>query len=75
MAGGACRRHPLECAGGAVFVASIAVDGGVGAGQRESIVVLLNVFNRDLPSPHCVALLAVGAQLPLVNIGMAILAA
>ena len=75
VAGGACGRHRLECAGGAVFVASIAVDGSVGAGQREAIVVLLNVFNRDLPSPHGVALLAVGAQLPLVNIGMAILAA
>ena len=70
----ACRRHRLEFAVGAVFVAGVAVDGGVGACQRESVVVLLNVLNRDLPSPDCVALLAVGAQLPLVNIGMAILA-
>jgi hypothetical protein len=75
VAGVACGRHRLECAAGAVFVASVAVDGSVGARQREAIVVLLNVLNRDLPSPHSVALLAVGAQLPLVNVGMAILAA
>jgi len=37
--------------------------------------VLLHILDRNLPSPHRVTLLAVGAQLALVNIGMAILAA
>ena len=75
VAGVARGRHRLEAAVGATLVAGLAVDGSVGAGQREAIVVLLNVLDPDLPSPHGVALLAVGPQLPLVNVGMAILAA
>jgi hypothetical protein len=45
------------------------------SGQRKPVVVLLNVFDRDLPSADGVALLAVGAQLALMNVGVAILAA
>jgi hypothetical protein len=37
--------------------------------------VLLDLLNRDGPSANRVALLAIGSQLPLVNIGVAILAA
>ena len=68
-------RHRLEFAVRASFVAGVAVDRGVGTRQREPVVVLLNIFNRDLPSPHRVALFAARAQLAPVNIGMAVLAA
>ena len=70
----ALRGHSLELTIGRVFVAGIAIDSGVRPGQRKTIVVLLHLLNRDRPPPHCVALLAIGAELPLVNIGVAILA-
>ena len=75
VAGEARRGHRLKFAVGAALVAGIAVDGCVGTGQRETIVVLLHIFNRDRPSADGVALLAIGAQLTLVNIGVAVLAA
>ena len=75
VAGEARGRHRLESTGRASFVAGIAVDRSVGARQREPVVVLLNILDRDLPSPHRMALFAVRAQLALVNIGMAVLAA
>ena len=56
-------------------MASLAVYGGVSTSQGEAIVVLFHVFDRDLPSPYRVTLLAIRAQLPLVNIGVAVLAA
>ena len=54
-------------------MAGITVDGGVGAGQREAVVVLLDIFDRNLPSPNCMALLAVGSQLAPMNICVAVL--
>jgi len=75
VAGVARSRHDLELAVGASLVAGIAVNRSVGTGQRETIVVLLNIFNSDSPSADGVALLAIRAQLSLVNIGVAVLAA
>ena len=66
--------HGLELAVGRILVAGIAIDGGVSAGQRETIVVLLNILNRYSPSAHAMALLAICAQLAFVNIGVAVLA-
>jgi hypothetical protein len=37
--------------------------------------MLLNILDRDLPSPHGMALFAVGSELALVYISVAILAA
>ena len=37
----------------------ITVNDGVGARQREAIVVLLDIFDGNLPAPNCMALLAV----------------
>jgi len=54
-------RHRLEFAIRHSLVAGIAVDGGVRSGQRETIIVLLNLLHRDLPSPNRVALFAVRA--------------
>jgi len=66
--------EPHELAAGRAFVAGVTIDGGVGTGEREAIVVLLNVFDRNLPSADGVARFAVGPELALVNVGVAILA-
>jgi len=68
------RRHDLKFAVRAVFVAGTAVHGGVGARQREAVVVLFYILDRNLPSANRVALRTIRAQLALVNISMAVLA-
>ena len=75
MAGVALDRHRLKLAVGGIFVAGVAIHRGVSSGEREAVVVILDLLHRNIPSPHRVALLAVGSQLPPVNIGVAILAA
>ena len=75
VAGIALRRHRLEAAIRAILVAGIAIDGSVSSRQRESIVVLLNIFIRDLPSSDGVTLFAIGAQLASMNVGVTILTA
>jgi len=52
----------------------IAVNGGVSARQREAVVVLLDIFDGNLPSPNRMALLAVSSQLAPMNIRVAVLA-
>jgi hypothetical protein len=42
--------------------------------QRKPIVVVLDILVGDLPSAHCVTLLAIRTQLPLVNVSVAVLA-
>ena len=74
MARKARRRHRLEFAVRAAFVASVAVDRSMGSRERESIVMLLHVLHRDLPSTHGVALLAISSQLTLVDVGVTVLA-
>jgi len=75
VTGIARRGHGLKLAVGSVLVAGIAIDGGVGAGQGEPVIVLLNFLDRYAPPAHAVALLAIGSQLALMNVGVAILAA
>jgi hypothetical protein len=43
--------------------------------QGEAILMLFDVPNRDFPPLDCVAVFALGSQLPSVNIGVAIGAA
>jgi hypothetical protein len=74
VAGTASRGHRLEVAVRTAFVTGFAVHGGVRAGEGEAVIVLLDLLNRNLPSPDRVAGLAIGSELPLVNIGMAVLA-
>ena len=74
MAGIALGRHRLEPAGGRALVTGVAIHGRVCPGEREAIVMLLDLLDGDLPSANRVALLAIGSQLPLVNVGMAVLA-
>jgi len=75
VAGIALGRHCLKLAASGPFVARVAVHRCVRSGKREAIVMLLDLLHADLPSLYRVALLAVGSQLPPVDIGMAILAA
>ena len=75
MARVAHRGHDLELAVGRVLVAGIAIHRCVRAGQREAVVVLLNFLDRHSPSAHAVTLLAIRAQLMLVDVGVAVLAA
>lgn len=75
MARIAVGRHGLELAVGCALVAGIAVDRGVSAGQGKAIVVLLHLLNRNCPAANRMALRAIRAQLPFMNIGVAVLAA
>ena len=72
MAGIACRRQPRELADRSLLVAIIALQRGVCAYQRETVKVILNRLNRNSPPVHRMALLAVGPELPPVNVGMAV---
>ena len=75
MARIAHRGHDLKLAVSRVLVAGIAINCSVRPCQGEAIIVLLNFLNRDCPSAHAVALLAICAQLAFMNVGVAVLAA
>jgi len=45
------------------------------AHQRETILMIANLLERCLPTPHRVTALAVGSELPAMNVGVAIGAA
>lgn len=75
VAGIALRGHRLKFAGRPSLMTGIAVHSSVSPSQRKAVIVLLHLPNRDLPSPYGVALLAICAQLPPVNVGVAVLAA
>ena len=62
----------LELAHGRVLVTRIAVHRGVRADQWKTIDVLVDLLNRNIPALYGVALLAVGAHLPLVNVRVAV---
>ena len=74
VTGNALRRHRLKLTVGCAFVTGVAVDGRMRPRQRKAVVVLLNLLDRNLPSPDGVTLLAIGSQLPLVNVGVTVLA-
>jgi len=75
VAGIALRGHRLKLAVRHSLVAGIAVHGRVRAGQREPVVMLLDLLDGNLPATDRVALLAICPQLPLVNVRVAVLAA
>ena len=75
VAGAASGRHSLKPAVGTALMAGIAVHRRVGSGQREAVIVLLDLLNGNLPAPNRVAGLAIGSQLPLMNVGVTVLAA
>jgi hypothetical protein len=54
------------------FVTLLAFHHSVRAKQRESVEVLLDRLDRDIPTEGCVALGAVGSHLATMNIGVAV---
>jgi len=64
----------VELPNGPHLVARIAVHHGMRANQRETILVLVDVMNRHLPSIGVVAQLAFGAVLAAMQIGVTVLA-
>lgn len=72
VAGRALGRKALELADGGAFVAGLALDGGMSADQGEAVLVFLDGGKIDLPTFDGVALLAIGAKLSSVDVGVAI---
>ena len=75
VAGVALGRHRLKLAAGGAFVARVAFHRGMGSGQREPVVVLLDLLDGYLPASDGMALFAIGPELTAVNIGMTVLTA
>ncbi len=65
--------HRLELTLRCALMARIAIYGCMGSGQRKTIIVLLDLLDRNLPSAHGVTLLAIRSELALVYVGMAVL--
>ena len=72
MAGVAGSRESPELTDGRTLVARITLHHCMRANQRESVLMVADRGDGDLPTLYAVALLAIGAELTLVYIGMAI---
>lgn len=72
MAGVAGSGKPQEHARGALLVTLFARHCRVRTQQREPILMVANRLNSDVPTLHCVALLAVWPHLPPVYVRVAI---
>ena len=72
MARGARRGKTLILTDCGAFVAVLAWHGGVGAKEWETILVILDLLDGDLPSANGVALRAVRAEFPAMNVCVAI---
>lgn len=53
-------------------MAGVAIERGVRAEEREPVLVIVDLLDRDIPSVDGVALLATGAKLPLMDVGMTV---
>jgi len=73
MAGNAFGGKTLELTHCRALVAVLALHRGVSAEKREAILVIFDLLNGIIPTENRVALRAVRAHFPLVNIGVAIL--
>ena len=67
-------REPLELTYRRALVALVALHRGVRAQQRETILVILYLLNGNIPALHGVALRAIRAHPPLVNVRVALFA-
>jgi hypothetical protein len=63
----------LELPNRGVPVAIFALHRGVSAQERESILVILNLLDGNIPPEHGVTPRAIRAHLALVNIGVTVL--
>lgn len=74
VAGRTFRRQPQKLAYRGALVAVFALQGRVGAQQREAVHVLLHLLHGNIPALHCVAIRAIRPHLPIVHVGVAVLA-
>lgn len=72
MARVASCRQTLELPRRGLLMALVALHQGVRSHQREAVLMIANRVQRDIPAFDRVATLAVGAELPSMNICMAI---
>ena len=72
VAGITFRRHSGEITQSPIFVARIAVNRGMGTHQRETVVVVLDRLDRNVPPVHAVALFTARAHLAAMDIGVAL---
>ena len=72
VAGIALGRQPLELPCCRAFVARLAVHSRVRADQGEAILVITNRLHGDFPALDGVARFAIRAELPAVNVRMAV---
>lgn len=72
MAGGAVGAQAGELADGCACVTGDAVEGGMSAEERETILMVLNVLDRDAPALDRVTFLAASSKLPAMKVRMAI---
>jgi len=72
MARVASRRQSYELSSGCVLVALIAFDQCMRSNQRESILVILDLLDIYLPAFDGVAALAIGTELPAMNVCVAL---
>jgi hypothetical protein len=74
MARGAGCGKTLELPHCGTLVAILALHRGVSSQEWEAILVILNLLDGNIPPEHGVTLRAIRPHLPLVNIGVTILA-
>jgi hypothetical protein len=74
MAGIALGREALELADRSALMTIVALHCGVRAQQGETVLMIFELLDGDVPALHGVALRAVGAHLSLVDVIMTILA-
>ena len=72
VAGQALGRQPYELSRCGSFVAGFALQTCMRAHQWKPIEVILNGLYGNIPAADRVALLAVGAKLPSMNVGVAV---
>ncbi len=72
MAWIARRRQPLELSCRGALMAVIALQRCMRAQQREAVEVILNCLHGYVPPVHRMALFAVRAHLPPMNVGVTI---
>lgn len=74
MARGASGGETLELADSRALVAIVALHRRVRSEERKTVLMIIDLFDGDLPALNGVTLRAIRSHFPLVNIGMTILA-
>jgi len=72
MARDACRRESFKLSNRRALVAGIALHGGVRAQEWKAVLVILDLLDGNLPAQHGMALRAIRAEFPPVNVRVAI---